>query len=251
MAKNDNVDRESRGFMKKDLHQEKEDRDLKSNENLAAAYNILRDLSNDEFESWLEGGDVSSAEYAEAERKFLSQPISEKIADLKRRAALSNALESKVSGATSASIINRAKSALGAVAASVKWYRDLLFFEPQFAAGGNLAAAALVEADKPREIVLAKEFTEFELSRIPWAGPKLKLSKMVDAEKGAAIYHVFVTSINKHAPQTGALRIVLIAPDGQTAEAKLKSGDRKKMFQGVNLPPDSSELRYTLLIEQP
>jgi len=68
-------------------------------------------------------------------------------------------------------------------------------------------------------------------------------------KKGRPSTTLFVTSINKHAPQTGALRIVLIAPDGQTAEARLESNDQKKMFQGVDLPADSSELRYALFIE--
>ena len=135
------------------------------------------------------------------------------------------------------------------LAEKIRWCRDLLFFEPQFAAGGNLAGAALLEADKPREIVLAKELTESELSRIPWAGPKVKLSKTVDAKKGTAIYHAFVTSVHPAAPTTGVLRVVLIAPDGRTAETRLKSNDRKKMIEGVELPADSSELHYTLFIE--
>jgi hypothetical protein len=165
--------------------------------------------------------------------------------------ALRNALKSKnVSNVATQNIAQRLADAAGEIAtAGIKWYRDLLFFEPQFAAGGNLAGNALVEADKSREVVLAKEFTESELSHIPWAGPKLKLSKTIDAEKRTAIYHAFVTSINKQTSQTGTLRIALIAPDGQTAEARLKSGDRKKMLQGADLPADSSELRYALLIE--
>jgi hypothetical protein len=131
----------------------------------------------------------------------------------------------------------------------VKRYCDLGFYVPQFVAVGNLAGASPVEADKPREIMLTKEFTESELSRIPWAGPKVKLSKTIDAKKGTAIYHAFVTSVHPAAPKSGVLRIVLITPDGQTAQARLKSNARKKMFEGVELPADSSELRYALFIE--
>ena len=107
--------------------------------------------------------------------------------------ALRNALKSKsVPNVATQTVTERLTDAAGTIAAAgIKWCRDLLFFEPQFAAGGNLAGAALLEAEKPREIVLTKEFTESELNRIPWVGPKLKLSKTIDAEKGTAIYHAF------------------------------------------------------------
>jgi hypothetical protein len=168
----------------------------------------------------------------------------------KATAALRKALKPETAAtAMSASIVEQAVAALDVAAAKIRWYRDLLFHQPQVASGGNLAGAATADEEKAREIVLAKEFTGFELSRIPWAGPKVKLSKSVETEKGTAIYHAFVTSINKHAPQTGALRIVLIAPNGQTAVARLKANDRKKMFEGVDLPADSNELRYAILIE--
>ena len=55
------------------------------NPKLAAAYNILRELSEEKFESWLTGKTVSPTAYLNAEQKYLSQPISDKIADLKRR----------------------------------------------------------------------------------------------------------------------------------------------------------------------
>jgi hypothetical protein len=158
---------------------------------------------------------------------------------------LSNMLSEKLN------ITERIGEAVEQVASKIKYYRDLLFHVPQFA-GGTLkrsTGGSSASGDKPREVVLAEEFNESELSRIPWAGPKVKLSKTVDSKKGTAIYHAFVTSINLDAPKTGVLRIVLITPDDRTAEARIKSNDRKKMVEGVELPADSSELRYSLFIE--
>lgn len=60
------------------------------NPKLAAAYNVLRALSEDEFGSWLRGKPVSPAAYANVEKKYFSRPITQKIADLKRRAGIAN-----------------------------------------------------------------------------------------------------------------------------------------------------------------
>lgn len=152
--------------------------------------------------------------------------------------------------AARSNIIERAMEHVGVAANRIKRYCDLSFFQPQFAAGGNLASPATADEEKAREIVLAEELTESELSRIPWTGPKVKLSKTAPTAIKPAIYHAYVTSIHKNVPQNGTLRIVLIAPDGQTAEARLKSDDRNKMFQGDDLPADSRELRYALLVER-
>lgn len=55
---------------------------------LAVAYCILRDMSDKDFKAWLAGEKVPPTEFEKAAKKFLETPIEEKIADLKRRAAI-------------------------------------------------------------------------------------------------------------------------------------------------------------------
>jgi hypothetical protein len=203
-------------------------------ESLDEDCDALKPFFIDDIRADLEHRGVDTVSTTEAIRKLLRQ---------------AKAAHPSQSQPNSPSMVEQVIERLGAFAGRIRRYCDLSVFQPQFAAGGTLAGAAVVEAEGPREIVLTKEFAESELSRIPWAGPKVKLSKTVEPGQKTAIYHAFVTSINKQASQTGTLRIVLIAPEGQTAEARLKSNDRKKMLQGADLPADSSELRYALLVE--
>lgn len=134
--------------------------------------------------------------------------------------------------------------------AVLKPFRELAFYTQTALAGSTLATAEVAEEERPREIVLAQELSESDLrTRLPWAGPKVKVSKTVDAATGMAIYHAFMVSVNQGAAKTGALKIVLVAPDGKTAEARLQASERKKMFDGAVLPADAAQLRYALFIE--
>ena len=70
------------------------------------------------------------------------------------------------------------------VGTAAKLYRDLFFYQQQFAAGGILASASATEEEKPREIVLAEEFEQGELSRIPWAVRQLSCRRQLKRKKG-------------------------------------------------------------------
>jgi hypothetical protein len=213
--------------MKKYFHEErKENHDPKSNENLAAAYNILRDLSDDEFESWLEGGDATPAEYVEAERKFLAQPISEKIADLKRRAALKAQPSSPKVG-----LVKRLKDAfcefseLGSL--SVESVAVVYCSDPE----------ALPPEQQPMN--LCEWFEEDELNnKLSWATHTVIIMKSPIKDKPGMVRYRALIEKRKDGCGGGALCIALQAGE-HTDKVRLEPDLPSKTFLKTVLPADA------------
>jgi hypothetical protein len=195
--------------MKKDLHEEKEQFDRKSNENLAAAYNILRDLSDDEFESWLEGGNVSPAKYEEAERKFLSQPISEKIADLKRRAAA----RTHPSFAPAA-WLEDAKAELPKLARAI-WSKVVSFGEIDDEPEAELAPVLSATSSKLRREKSVR-LPGTVRQRLPWTGEKLRIKAKQSQEDSQKNTFLVFVDVRRNAPKAGELGVAI----------KFKSNDK-------------------------
>ncbi len=191
-------------------------------EKLAAAYSLLRELSDDEFESWVENDDVSPSRYEKEVKEFLSKPIQKRIAEWKRNAAAAN----------QPSLREKVQAKLKEFFA----FADL----PHFVMAGNEVFCGDAPPDKSDQgmLDLREKYEEAELrEKLPWAAHRVIIMKVPVQESDEVYYRALIEQREGETAKTGSLNIVLHAGE-HTDTVKLEFDFPNRTFP-KSVPTDA------------